>query len=118
MIFDGASNAVTPIPNWPSFTDDVPRSVSPPLDEYTSGALDFNHWKLIGEEFLIKSKINDLISCTPENGNLVRWTSGSIDCKNVKNISSAYNWQGTAPDELLTSNHEGPKLKEEPLLLF
>ena len=105
--FGNGYNAVTPIPNWPSSNTNVPRSTTPPLQEYSSGALDFNIWKSVGSEFLIKSNVNHWISCKPDTGSLVTWMTGSVQCRNVKNIAPIASCQGTVPDKIITSNSRG-----------
>ena len=107
--FKSGPNAVTPIPNWPSSDTNVDRSVIPPSNEHSLGALEFDRWKLIGEEFLIKSSINHWISCKNGTGSFVKWISGSVQCKNVNNI--AFTCLNTSPDQFSTSTAHGPMLK-------
>ena len=54
---NSGGNAVTPVPNWPASVT-VPVSTTPPLSESIRGAVDYNLWKHIGREILIKSNIN------------------------------------------------------------
>ena len=107
--FSDRSNAVTPIPDWPASDANVAYSRIPPLNESSVGALKFSQWKLLGNDFLIKSSINHWISCTSGTGSLVEWIAGSIQCKNVRNITSVC--PGTAPDTIQTDNPKGPLLK-------
>lgn len=86
--FDTTSNAVTPRPNWPVREANVPVSTIPPLDEWSTGAVDFNLWKEIGEEILIKSNINDWLVCQPRGGSLVARKNGAIKCQNIKNVAT------------------------------
>ena len=86
--FTSNGNAVTPRPNWNTNLADVSISTTPPTMEYSPGALDFYKWKIIGNSFLVKSNINDWLLCKPGTGSFVTWISGSITCKNVKNIAS------------------------------
>ncbi|XP_028392499.1 uncharacterized protein LOC114517056 [Dendronephthya gigantea] len=85
--FYSKSNAVTPRPNWPVREASVAVSTTPPLDEWSAGAVDFNLWREIGTEFMIKSNINDWIVCKPNGGSLVTGRTGAIDCKNIKNVA-------------------------------
>ena len=68
--FDLYTNAVIPRPNWPASDADVPISTTPPLNESSLGALDWDLWKNIGEEFLIKSNINNWLVCQPKIGSI------------------------------------------------
>ena len=54
--FTSVSNAVTPRPNWPITADSdlVPVSNQIPRTESELGALEFQQWKDIGTEFLMK----------------------------------------------------------------
>ena len=87
--FASGSNAVSP---WPTFPNkgfaEVPVSSTPPRGKVDFNALDFTLWRVIGEDFLVTSNINHWISCRPGSGSLVGWTDGSIDCRNIKNVSS------------------------------
>ena len=49
-------------------------------------ALDFNLWKNIGSEFMIKSNINNWIACAEGNGSLINWMAGSLKCRLIKNV--------------------------------
>ena len=86
--FDSDSNAVTPRPNWPTPEANVPVSTTPPLSESSLGALDWNVWKDVGQEFMVKSTINHWIVCQQNIGSIVTKQSGSISCKNVKNVAT------------------------------
>ena len=59
--FSSYSNAVTPRPNWPASSANVPISTTPPLNESSLGAVDWNVWKDIGKDFMVKSNINDCL---------------------------------------------------------
>ena len=87
--FTSGSNAVTPRPNWPASDANVPISTTPPLNESSLGAVDWNVWKDIGKDFMVKSNINDWIVCQPINGGIVTQKDGSISCKNIKNVAKA-----------------------------
>ena len=96
--FSSSSNAVTPRPNWPAHSANVPISTTPPLSESYYGAVDWNLWKDIGKEFMVKSNINDWIVCQPNGGSLVTKNSGSINCQNIKNVATRCS--GLAPDSI------------------
>ena len=69
--FYSKTNAVTPRPNWPVREASVPVTTTPPLDEWSAGAVDFNLWKHIGQDFMVKSSINDWIVCRPNGGTCI-----------------------------------------------
>ena len=90
--FSSVSNAVTPRPSWrppmnPNCGQGIGVSFKAPLSETQYGAIEFNLWKQIGREFLIKSNINNWFACLPGEGSLVERRKGSVRCKKVKNIS-------------------------------
>ncbi|CAB3995086.1 Hypothetical predicted protein [Paramuricea clavata] len=87
--FGLSSNAVTPRPNWPASGANVPISTTPPFNESSFGAVDWNLWKNIGKELMIKSNINDWIVCQPNGGSMVTKTMGSMSCQNIKNVATA-----------------------------
>ena len=99
----GDNQAVTPRPNWPinvGANTHTPVSTTPPTSETDYAAMEFNLWKTIGQEILIKSNLNHWISCTPATGNLLTWATGTMNCGVVKNVSSqcpgsAPSWFGT-----------------------
>ena len=64
--FTTQSNALTPRPNWPPNNTNVLISTTPPLNESSLGAVDWNQWNEIGHEFMVKSNINDWIVCKPD----------------------------------------------------
>ena len=74
--FDAANNAVTPRPNWSTYGNNVPISITPPLGESSLSALVWN-------EFMVKSTVNDCIVCH----------SGIVEC-----IAAACS--GVAPDNV------------------
>ena len=96
--FDSGSNAVTPRPNWPVNLANVPISTTPPLSESSLGAVDWNVWKDIGKDFMVKSNINDWIVCQPSGGSIVTHEEGSISCQNVKNVATACS--GVVPNRI------------------
>ena len=114
--FNTLDNAVTPHPSWTSLLDLIPPgsvvnvqiSTTPPITEYSKGALEFSKWKLIGDEILVKCNINHWISCKPGGGSFVEFRNGTMTCKNVKNVVSKC--LDTAPDGFVKRNL-GPALK-------
>ena len=105
--FDSLSNAVTPRPNWPTPKANVPVSTTPPLSESSLGAIDWNVWKHVGQEFMVKSTINDWIVCQQNNGSIVTKQSGSISCENIKNVTTTC--VGVVPYRI-EWNHHAPIL--------
>ena len=96
--FDTARNAITPRPNWPARHSNVPISTTPPLSRSSLGAVDWNLWKDIGKEFMVKSNINDWVVCQPNGGSIVTKKRGSLRCHNIKNVATACS--GVAPYEI------------------
>ena len=90
--FSSGRNAVTPRPNWPAQQANVPISTTPPLNESSLGAVEWNVWKDIGIEFMVKSNINDWVVCLPNGGsivtNLAIHGNRSIICQNIKNMAT------------------------------
>jgi hypothetical protein len=105
--FRSSSNAVTPRPNWPASDANVPISTTPPLNESSLGAVDWNLWKNIGKDFMVKSNINDWIVCQPNGGSLVTKTQGSMSCQNIRNVATACS--GVAPNRINWGSY-GPSL--------
>ena len=87
--FSSRSNAVTPRPNWPTSSANAPISTTPPLNESSLGAVDWNVWKDIGKDFMVKSNINHWIVCQPNRGSIVTQKRGSLSCQNIKNVATA-----------------------------
>ena len=87
--FSSGSNAVTPRPNWPASIANAPISTTPPLNESSLGAVDWNDWEDIGKDFMVKSNINDWTVCQPSGGSIVTQKEGSISCQNIKNVATA-----------------------------
>ena len=96
--FDLGSNTVTPRPNWPASDANVEISTTPPLSESSLGAVDWNLWKDIGKEFMVKSNINDWVVCQPNGGSLVTEQDGSMSCQNIKNVAKLCS--GIAPNKI------------------
>ena len=105
--FNSGSNAVTPRPNWPASDANVPISTTPPLSESSRGAVDWNLWKDIGKEFMVKSNINDWVVCQPRGGSIVTNKRGSLSCQNIRNVATACS--GVAPYKIIWFSY-GPSL--------
>ena len=86
--FNSWSNAVTPRPNWPAYRSNVPISTTPPLNESSLGAVDWDYWNDIGHTLMVKSNINDWIVCQPDGGSIVVYKNGSMICQNIKNVAT------------------------------
>ena len=108
LSFQAGTNAITPRPNWTTQEADVPVSTQVPLTDEDYGALDFQQWKKIGEEFLMKSNINNWVACVPKSGNLVQWVSGEVNCRLVKQVATICN--DTLPHTFKTTMRYGPSL--------
>ncbi|PFX16370.1 Collagen alpha-2(V) chain, partial [Stylophora pistillata] len=91
-------NAVTPRPSWSARDANVRVSTTVPLSETQYEAMKFALWRSIGKEFLIKSNINNWIACKEDKGSLVQQKKGSIQCKQVKQVSKQC--AGTVPKSL------------------
>ena len=76
--FEARRNAVTPRPNWPAPKANVLISTTPPLSESSLGALDWKVWKDVGEEFMVKSTVNDWIVCEPNGGSIITKQGGQL----------------------------------------
>ncbi len=113
--FSSGSNAVTPRPNWPASHANVPISTTPPLSESSRGAVDWNLWKNIGKEFMVKSNINDWIVCQPNGGSLVTKTPGAMSCQNIKNVATTCS--GVVPYRVLWHAY-GPYLSASSLYYY
>ena len=85
--FTSGANAVTPRPSWTASGANTGVSKTVPLSETHYEAMNFALWRTIGKEFLIKSNINNWISCKDGTGSLVEQKKGSLTCKLVKQVS-------------------------------
>ena len=85
--FSSGANAVTPRPSWSASEANTPVSTTVPLSETDYEAMNFSLWRTIGNEFLIKSNINNWIACKEGEGSLVQFRVGSVTCKLVKNVN-------------------------------
>ena len=98
---DLSNNAVTPQPNWPNLSTSkvhTPVSTTPPSSENDLNAMDYSLWSTIGEETLLKSNLVHWIICSPGTGSLVAGRSGSLNCRNIKDVSSQC--PGNAPTDV------------------
>ena len=85
--FQSGSNAVTPRPSWPASSANTRVSTTPPLSETHYEAIDFDLWRQIGNQTLIKSNINNWVVCDTGIGSIVRYRAGSVSCKIAKQVS-------------------------------
>ena len=87
--FNTGVNAVTPRPNWTASSANTPISNSAPLGDDSPGSIPYHLWKDISEgEFLIKSNINNWISCIDSNKAIATHISSSITCEIVNVLTS------------------------------
>ena len=82
--FDAGSHYLAPSPSWPYSTIAQSVSTKIPLSEDQTGALTFSIWSELGEDFLVKSNINNWIACSPNGGSIAEYKHGSVKCKLVK----------------------------------
>ena len=101
--FNSGSNAVTPRPSWAASASNVRVSTTVPLGETHYEAMNFALWRTIGKETLIKSNINNWITCKEGTGSIVRQKAGSITCKLVKQVSAQC--AGVLPRSLATDSN-------------
>jgi len=80
-------NAVTPRPTWTPNKGNTRVSTTAPLSETHYEAINFDLWRTIGNQTLIKSNINNWIVCSEDTGSIVREKAGSINCTLVKQVS-------------------------------
>lgn len=106
--FRSGTNSITPRPNWrvtPHYAN-IPISTEAPKSETDFNALDFNLWKTLGHEFMVKSNINHHIACREETGSLVEFKEGSLNCRILKNIANkCLNY---VPDQLILHSAGNP----------
>ena len=84
--FIRGKNAIIPRPTWPATDCTTNVSTTPPHNETTTGAVDFELWKQIGGTFMVTSNINSGLVCEPGIGNLVKWIEGSISCTVIETV--------------------------------
>jgi len=85
--FHTRPNAVTPRPTWTPNKGNTRVSTTAPLSETHYEAMNFDLWRTIGNQTLIKSNINNWIVCREDTGSIVREKAGSMKCKLVKQVS-------------------------------
>jgi len=81
-------------------------STTAPVSETDLNAMDFNLWKKLGHEFMIKSNINHWIACKEGTGSLVDFQQGNLQCQVIKNV--AYKCLGYVPDQLIFNTAGNP----------
>ena len=113
--FMSGANAVTPRPSWTASGANTRVSKTVPLSETHYEAMDFALWRTIGKEFLVKSNINNWISCKEGTGSLVQQKAGSISCKLVKQVSKLC--PGAVPKSF-SLDPRGPRLSSSSLYYF
>ena len=113
--FTSNANAVTPRPSWTASAANTRVSTSVPLSETHYEAMNFALWRTIGNEFLIKSNINNWIACKEGTGSLVQQKKGSITCKLVKQVSKQC--AGVVPKSFWLDSR-GPHLSTSSLYYF
>ena len=114
--FKAVTNAITPRPNWQAtfqHLSHVPVSTTPPLDEQDYNAFDFLLWKQFGRQILVKSNINNWLVCSPGEGSLVDWQTGTINCKITRRISQIACLDSSPPTRFVTGSKCGPMLKQK-----
>ena len=86
--FNSGHNFLSPSPNWSykPTNPSLPVSTTPPQDESQPGSMDFELWKEIGNDLLIKSTVNNWLICLDNGGSLVEWRSGPMKCNVTKVI--------------------------------
>ena len=106
--FRSGSNAITPRPTWPisNHIGNINPSTTPPESETDYNAMDFKYWKNLGHEFMVKSNINHWIACKEGTGSLVEFRTGSLQCRNIKNVASKCH--GYVPDRLILHSAGNP----------
>ena len=97
---------MTPRPDWPTDKNigTVRTSTTAPISETDYNALDFKLWKDLGDEFMVKSNINNWISCRETGGSLVEWRNGGLICRVVNNLTSKCG--NVAPDTIQMTVHD------------
>ena len=85
-LFNDQRNYLSPSPNWQYQPTNLPVSTTAPLDESEMGSMEFELWKEIGGEFLMKNTINNWLYCVPNGGSLVDMIEGPVLCNVTKVI--------------------------------
>ena len=84
--FNHGHNFLSPSPNWiyqPTNPNNL-ISTTPPRDENELGSMDFELWKEIGNEVLIKNTVNNWLICSENGGSLVEMRNGPLSCNITK----------------------------------
>ncbi|XP_074609574.1 uncharacterized protein LOC141863788 [Acropora palmata] len=109
--FKSKLNAVTPKPNWQilSVSHQVESRISttPPLSETDYNAMNFSRWHQLGQQVLIKSNINNWLTCDPGTGSFVDWKDGSVNCNIIKHVTNTCN-ETHAPSKFTKTGVNGP----------
>jgi len=113
--FMGDDNAITPRPSWPVARADTPISTAPPASPDQLGALDWSLWRELGTAFVVKSDLADHIACEPGRGSLVHGTSGWVECRTARDMTSTCD--GVVPRELHFGPY-GPSLLADDLYYY
>ena len=96
--FSDGSNAINP---------DVPDSTNPPLNETDFNAMNFPLLKQLGRQALINSNINNWLVCRSENGSLVDWQKGDVNCTIIEYVADPSKLS-LAPSRFLAKTNYGP----------
>ena len=108
--FAAGSNYIAPSPSWSYAEKAASVSTTIPLSEDQLGSSAFSNWREFGEDFLIKSNINNWVSCSPNGGSLVKFKHGSVNCNIVKIMVPNICEHVVPHILLLSSNLFGPAL--------
>ncbi|XP_068692117.1 uncharacterized protein [Montipora foliosa] len=113
--FTSGANAVTPRPTWKASQANTRVSTTVPLSETNYDAMNFALWRVIGNEILIKSNINNWIVCKEGSGSIVMQKAGSVNCKLVKQVSQQC--AGVVPHSFKLDSY-GTKLSSKSLYYY
>jgi len=113
--FNSGANGVTPRPTWTASSATTRVSTTAPLSETHYEAMNFDLWRTIGNQTLIKSNINNWIVCKEGTGSIVKEKAGSVTCKLVKQVSQQC--AGVVPTRL-TKGSLGPYLSASGLYYY
>ena len=96
--FNSANNFLSPSPDWSykPTNPDFPISKSSPPAEDELGSMEYDLWKEIGDNFMIKSTVNNWLVCSPDSGSLVNMVNGGINC-NASKVVVAGNCEDVTP---------------------
>ena len=108
--FQSDSNYIAPVPSWTLSATSTSVSTTTPLSEDVTGALDFSKWKEFGGDFLVKSNINNWLTCSPAGGGLAEYKHGKVNCKITKIIVPGVCEDVVPHILLLTPSWHGPAL--------